>query len=96
MLTCSKVLKQLQQNAYLVWQLANKLDLCKLEHKTDKRNICKLEESLVLVAKIISTMLCENKNHQIKNSHNVSATGWRRNGATRDELEAREVTQWIG
>ena len=93
MLTCSKVLKQLQQNAYLVWQLANKLDLCKLEHKTDKRNICKLEESLVLVAKIISTMLCENINHQIKN---FSATGWRRNGATQDELEVREVTQWIG
>ena len=95
MLTCSKVLKQLQQNAYLVWQLANKLDLCKLEHKTDKRNICKLEESLVLVAMIISTMLCENTNHQIKNSH-PSAMGWRRNGATQDELEAREVTQWIG
>ena len=95
MLTCSKVLKQLQQNAYLVWQLANKLDLCKLEHKTDKRNICKLEESLFLVAKIISTMLCENINHQIKNFH-ISATGWRRNEATQDELEGREVTQWIG
>ena len=95
MLTCSKVLKQLQQNAYLVWQLANKLDLCKLEHKTDKRNICKLEESFVLVAMIISTMLCENINHQIKNFH-TSATGWRRNGATQDELEAREVTQWTG
>ena len=96
MLTCSKVLKQLQQNAYLVWQLANKLDLCKLEHKTDKRNFCKLEKSLVLVARIISTMLCENINHQIKNFHNVSATAWRRNGATQDELEAREVTQWTG
>ena len=95
MLTCSKVLKQLQQNAYLVWQLANKLDLCKLEHKTDKRNICKLEESLVLVAMIISTMLCENINHQFKNFH-LSVTGWSRNGATRDELEVREVTQWIG
>ena len=95
MLTCSKVLKQLQQNAYLVWQLANKLDLCKLEHKTDKRNICKLEESLVLVARIISTMLCENINHQINNFH-ISATGWRRNGATQDELEGREVTQWTG
>ena len=91
MLTCSKVLKQLQQNAYLVWQLANKLDLCKLEHKTDKRNICKLEESLVLVA----MMLCENINHQINNFH-ISATGWRRNEATQDELEVREVTQWIG
>ena len=95
MLTCSKVLKQLQQNAYLVWQLANKLDLCKLEHKTDKRNICKLEESLVLVAMIISTMLCENINHQFNNPH-ISVTGWRRNEATRDELEAREVTQWTG